>query len=54
LPWIKDFKRKETSTMLKTSPRAAAAHLKTIFSKLNVNSRAEATMEALRIGLMKV
>lgn len=48
----KGFKRNEIGPMLDISPHTVATHLKTIYSKLNVNSRAEATMEALRMGLV--
>jgi len=50
----KGFKRNEIGPMLEISPHTVATHLKTIYSKLNVNSRAEATMEALRMGLVKL
>jgi len=50
----KGFKRNEIAPMLGISPHTVASHLKTIYSKLNVNSRAEATMEALRMGLVKL
>lgn len=50
----KGFKRNEIGPMLNISPHTVATHLKTIYSKLNVNSRAEATMEALRMGLVKL
>lgn len=50
----KGFKRNEIGSMLEISPHTVAAHLKTIYSKLNVSSRAEATMEALRMGLVKL
>lgn len=50
----KGYKRNEIGPMLEISPHTVATHLKTIYSKLNVNSRAEATMEALRMGLVKL
>ena len=50
----KGFKRNEIGPMLGISPHTVATHLKTIYSKLNVTSRAEATMEALRMGLVKL
>jgi DNA-binding NarL/FixJ family response regulator len=50
----KGFKRNEIGPMLGISPHTVATHLKTIYSKLNVSSRAEATMEALRMGLVKL
>lgn len=50
----KGFKRNEIGPMLEISPHTVATHLKTIYSKLNVTSRAEATMEALRMGLVKL
>lgn len=48
----KGFKRNEIGPMLGISPHTVSTHLKTIYSKLNVSSRAEATMEALRMGLV--
>lgn len=50
----KGFKRNEIGPMLDISPHTVATHLKTIYSKLNVTSRAEATMEALRMGLVQL
>ncbi len=50
----KGFKRNEIGSMLEISPHTVATHLKTIYSKLNVSSRAEATMEALRMGLVRL
>ncbi len=44
--------RNETASMLHISPHTVASHLKTIYRKLNVSSRAEATIEALRLGLI--
>jgi DNA-binding NarL/FixJ family response regulator len=48
----KGFNRTETAKALEISPNTVASHLKTIYSKLNVSSRAEATLEALRLGLV--
>ena len=50
----KGYKRNEIGPMLDISPHTVATHLKTIYSKLNVTSRAEATMEALRMGLVEL
>jgi DNA-binding NarL/FixJ family response regulator len=50
----KGFKRNEIGPMLDISPHTVASHLKTIYSKLNVTSRTEATMEALRMGLVQL
>lgn len=50
----KGYKRNEIGPMLGISPHTVATHLKTVYSKLNVTSRAEATMEALRMGLVKL
>lgn len=48
----KGLNRNETAKALNISPNTVASHLKTIYSKLNVSSRAEATLEALRLGLV--
>lgn len=50
----KGLKRNEVATLLELSPNTIAAHLKRIYNKLNVSTRAEATMEALRLGLVNV
>lgn len=44
--------RKQVSETLHISPHTVASHLKKIYNKLNVSSRAEATLEALRLGLV--
>ena len=44
--------RTEISTKLSISPHTVASHVKTTYRKLNVSSRAEATLEALRLGLI--
>lgn len=46
--------RNETAKMLHISPHTVASHLKVIYRKLNVSSRAEATLEALRLGLISL
>ncbi|VAW94247.1 hypothetical protein MNBD_GAMMA21-2067 [hydrothermal vent metagenome] len=46
-------KRASVAEKLSISLNTVATHLKTIYRKLNINSRAEATMEALRRGLIK-
>ncbi len=50
----KGLKRNEVANLLKLSPNTVAAHLKRVYNKLNVSTRAEATMEALRMGLVNV
>ena len=50
----KGYKRNKIGPMLEISSHTVATHLKMIYSKLNVTSRAEATMEALRMGLVKL
>lgn len=49
----KGLNRKEVSKQLNISANTVASHLKKIYSKLNVSTRAEATLEALRLGLVK-
>jgi DNA-binding CsgD family transcriptional regulator len=43
---------KELARMLLISDHTAAGYVKTIYRKLNVSSRAEATLEATRLGLV--
>ncbi len=50
----KGLKRNEVASLLELSPNTVAAHLKRVYNKLNVSTRAEATMEALRLGLVNV
>lgn len=45
--------RTQAAKSLHISPHTVATHIKTIYSKLNISSRAEATLEALRLGLLK-
>ena len=49
----KGLNRKDVAEQLYISTNTVASHLKKIYSKLNVSSRAEATLEALRLGLVK-
>jgi len=41
----------ETARLLALRPQTVASYVKTIYSKLNVSTRAEATLEAVRRGL---
>lgn len=50
----KGLRRGDISQMLGISPHTVASHLKTIYGKLNVSTRAEATVEALRMGLISI
>ncbi|MGD8785167.1 MAG: response regulator transcription factor [Thioalkalispiraceae bacterium] len=46
-------KRALVASELNISMNTVASHLKAIYRKLNINSRAEATLEAVRRGLIK-
>lgn len=46
-------KRAEVAQQLNISINTVATHLKAIYSKLNINSCTEATLEAIRRGLIK-
>lgn len=48
----KGFTRKEVANKLKISSNTAAEHIKNIYQKLHINSRAEAAIEACRLGLI--
>ncbi len=48
----KGFTRGEVSTYLVISPNTVASHLKAVYRKLDITNRAEATLEALRLGLL--
>ena len=48
----KGFTRVEVSDYLTISPNTVASHLKAVYRKLDVTNRAEATLEALRLGLL--
>lgn len=48
----KGFTRKEVANKLNISPNTAAEHIKNIYQKLHINSRAEAALEACRLGLI--
>jgi len=48
----KGFTRKEVASKLKISSNTAAEHIKNIYQKLHINSRAEAAIEACRLGLI--
>ena len=47
------LKRAEVARTLNISLNTVSTHLKAVYSKLNINNRAEATLEALRRGLIK-
>ena len=48
----KGFTRKETANYLEIRPGTVAGYIKRIYVKLDVNTRAEAVIEALRMGLI--
>ncbi|NOQ13817.1 MAG: response regulator [Methyloprofundus sp.] len=48
----KGFTRKEVANKLNISANTAAEHIKNIYQKLHINSRAEAAIEACRLGLI--
>ena len=50
----KGLTRKEVAEALVIGPYTVADYIKTIYRKLKVSSRAEATVEALRMGLIKI
>jgi len=45
--------RNEAAEILGITSNTVASHLKSIYGKLNVSNRAQATLEALRLGLVK-
>ena len=48
----KGYGRGDIAELLKVSVNTAASHIKSIYRKLNVSGRAEATLEAVRMGLV--
>lgn len=44
---------RDVADALNMSSNTAAGHIKSIYSKLSVNSRAEAAMEAIRLGVVR-
>ncbi|MCK5122149.1 MAG: response regulator transcription factor [Methylococcales bacterium] len=48
----KGLTRKEVASNLNISANTAAEHIQNIYQKLNINSRAEAALEACRLGLV--
>lgn len=49
----KGFSRTEIADQLGVSVHTIATHVRTIYSKLDISSRAEATVEAIRRGLIR-
>ncbi|MEM7097659.1 MAG: response regulator transcription factor [Pseudomonadota bacterium] len=49
----KGYSTTHVAQMLELSPHTVAGYAKTIYRKLNVSSRAEATLEANRLGLVR-
>jgi len=50
----KGLSRQEVANKLGISVNTAAEHIQNIYQKLNINSRAEAALEACRLGLISV
>jgi len=48
----KGFSVAKTSELLSISKNTTAFHIKSIYRKLKINSRAEATIEAARLGII--
>lgn len=46
------FNRNDIAQALEISPHTAAGHVKAIYRKLNVSGRAEATLEAVQLGII--
>ncbi|MDH5484751.1 MAG: response regulator transcription factor [Gammaproteobacteria bacterium] len=49
----KGLSRNQAAEILGITSNTVASHLKSIYGKLNVSNRAQATLEALRLGLVK-
>lgn len=49
----KGLSRNEAANILGITSNTVASHLKSIYGKLNVSNRAQATLEALRMGLVR-
>ena len=48
----KGYTVQQTAAALGLSPHTASGYVKDIYRKLSINSRAEATLEAARLGLV--
>lgn len=49
----KGYKLPEVAELLNLSPHTVSGYIKTTYRKLNISSRTEATLEAIRLGLVK-
>lgn len=50
----KGYQTTEVAHLLNISPHTAAKHLKNIYTKLGIHSRAQAVHEAMRFGILKI
>lgn len=49
----KGYRRSDTARILNITENTVAAHIKSIYKKLSISSRAEASMEAAKLGLIR-
>ncbi len=49
---VKGFNIKECAELMNISPHTVSGYIKSIYRKLHVSSRAEVTLEAIRLGLI--
>lgn len=50
----KGMSRQEVGDLLAISPNTVAGHIKTTYRKLDISTRAEATQEAIRLGILRI
>jgi len=48
------YSRSEISELLKITPNTASSYIKNVYKKLSITSRSEATIEAIKMGLIKL